>query len=99
MAHDTESYNRIKSIWADARSVQFINCDVFVPEVRPNNCPEEYDIVDDVAEYTWNAEWFLSEDATARHVSEVYNKLNLTDFNETYIREYHRCWLEIIKAG
>jgi len=99
VAHGTEDYNRIKGIWTGASSVQFINCPNFIRTARLEGRVLKYAAVDDEPEHTWNAEWFLDEDATILHIKDLYQKLNLSDFNESYVRQLFRMWRDKIKTS
>lgn len=48
---------------------------------------------------TWDCDWFLDHDATMHGVQELYQSLNLDDFNVDYVSTFYKAWIERVKTS
>jgi hypothetical protein len=96
VAHSNDQYKVIKGLWPNAKEIQFTNCQDFMKEVRPLSNPYQHHSVENPF-YTWNARWYLDIEETVYHLRELYQILDLHDFNEDAIRQYYAAWLSKIE--
>ena len=45
----------------------------------------------------WNTDLFFSKSNMIKEIQKLYQLLNLSDFNESYISEYYDSWINKIK--
>jgi hypothetical protein len=46
--------------------------------------------------YTWDTNWYFSEEDTVSHIKELYELFNLSGFNSEAIKEYYSEWIKKI---
>jgi len=100
VAHGLRPLAGISRVWNCARIINFINYQDFI------NFRKDFDLVDaSSAEnklfrsvYTtailWDTNNYFSVDSTVDEIRKLYVTLDLNDFNEDLIREYHMLWID-----
>jgi hypothetical protein len=108
-AHWPDVINRYLSIWPNARVIMFENFTSFINfrlnrSVPAGSAQETYfskmeeSYKEQTAHltniiYRWDTNRYFDEDQTVQGIKELYNILNLKNFNEDLLRRYHNLWI------
>ena len=57
---------------------------------------QQYQDLVNTESISWNVSWYFDEDKTVEKIKNLYQELGLDDFNEEYIRQYYRLWLQVL---
>jgi hypothetical protein len=107
IAHDGLTLQMLLTAWPNAKIIYFVNYKEFINRYRPFAARhnENYQIeIENIKSLSSKSVWVESFDADCyldtasviKEVSRIYRLLNLSDFNEEYITQYYKKWIEII---
>jgi len=100
VAHDNIYASKIIQLWRNAKIILFFNSNNFIKWRYDRDSSEFGDIEvlpkNNIIHYFDNDIYFNS-DHTVSEIKLLYDKLNLLNFNEPMIREYHKLWIEKLK--
>ena len=93
IAHTNEYFDAYFKIWANAKLIILKNCFI-MQEFRKTNIIQDIDHPNCL--FYWDCNWFFDETLTQTNIKKLYDLLDLNDYDETFISEYHKTWLTIL---
>ena len=106
VAHDILSAEHCLQTWPNAKLILFRNPAILVNQrskdqqtIDNANCfdfltrryPKHNRLLD-----CWRTEWYLDEALTLQNLQNIYNKMHMSDFNESAIKDYYRQWTKLL---
>jgi hypothetical protein len=93
--HDTLWPDTICMAWPSAKLVDFTNFNKFL-SLRKGYSPCDNFSPCLAYDYSWESDWYLEKDVTLSHIKQLYEQMNLPDFNEEFIATYYDEWIAAI---
>lgn len=103
--HSMDSFNEFLKIWNDAIIIYISNPKKFIVwRKNLDNYDKFYgeEYTDQTfgfiqnLKFNWDADWFLDENKFITEIENLYNKLNLDDFNRVLILQFYHRYIQIL---
>jgi hypothetical protein len=99
MSHSPDTFKKFLNIWPNAKTIIFLNPQKFL-EYRFGtfNYPFNWDNLERIpkAFHYFDNDIYLNVDKTINEIKLLYDKLNLSNYNENFIQTYYNMWIEKI---
>lgn len=109
--HEDEYIKKLRNCWKNSKYIIFKNENLF-REKRNNIIENEnFDIYFKIKsklnlnileetfknyDYIWDSSWYFSKEITIKKIEELYNKFQISGFNENFISKYYDVWINTI---
>jgi hypothetical protein len=99
VAHGDKMFARLHSIWPCARIIQFVHMNSFL-QWRAGWQEKSTQLSDALAGHNtikWDADYYMDHDTFIARLRDLYQQLELTDFNETLVSNFYSKYMSTIK--
>jgi hypothetical protein len=96
VGHTVDCINAIRKVWPSAKVISFTNYHTFLTRRKFYSPATAINFSLLPSDYVWESDWYLDKEVTLLKISHLYDQLELSDFNKSYISMYYDAWIDTV---